>query len=193
MDRLRNRLRNGGQHTSFAALSSADCQSAFQHWVAFDRNASSDIPDKEHLMCPLLWCRKRFDDLGSCLQHLSTCPWLPNAWYWCPYCHRPESFTMQETETKDTVQCRLRRKLSKLKRAVSFFRRFGPKTASLEIDSPPPYEPECWNKYELEGLSGSLLQTSPAFETQSKAVCNSMQKLITVCLIIVLSSTSHVG
>ena len=100
---------------------------------------------------------------------------------------------MQETETKDTVQCRLRRKLSKLKRAVSFFRRFGPKSASLQIDSPPPYEPECWNKYELDGLSGSFLQTSSAFETQPKAVCNSMQKLVNVCLIVVFSSRSHVG
>lgn len=85
---------------------------------------------------------------------------------------------MQRTESKDNVQHRLRRKLSKLRRAVSFFRRFGHKGSSLEIDSPPPYERECWNKCELDGLSESLLQTSPTYGTQSIAVCIFLQKLI---------------
>lgn len=41
-------------------------------------------------------CLTAFDNLESCLAHLSTCPWLSNAWYWCPFCTRPEQFAKPE-------------------------------------------------------------------------------------------------
>ena len=104
---------------------------AFQHWVAFVRNASPDVLAKEHLMCPLLWCRDDFKSLDSCLKHVSTCPWLPNAWYWCPLCHRPERFTAQQSRTEKNLKDCGQWKESKVKRAVSFFKHFGRRCASV--------------------------------------------------------------
>lgn len=53
-------------------------------------------PRKEHfigpLRCPLIGCPISFESLGLCLQHLTTCAWLSNSWYWCPLCQRPERF-----------------------------------------------------------------------------------------------------
>lgn len=42
-------------------------------------------------MCPLMWCRCRFNDLPTTLNHISICPWISNGWYWCPFCSRPEN------------------------------------------------------------------------------------------------------
>lgn len=86
-------------------------------------------------MCPLLWCRKTFDDLASTLQHVSECPWLSNAWYWCPYCCRPESFMASEEPCAETMQYKLQRKDSKLRRAVTFFKHLGMKSCSRHKSS----------------------------------------------------------
>lgn len=169
--RLRNFLRTGCQHNTCPNFSLSECQTAFQHWVAFDRNASPDIFDQEYLICPLLWCRKRFEDLGSCLQHLPTCPWLPSAMYWCPYCHRPESFASLGLDNKTNPQHRLRRKLAK--RAASFFRRFGRKNASFESDLSSPGASDLGGgKCELDVCSFSHREKQPAPVTQVYAVCN---------------------
>ncbi|KAL8940422.1 MAG: hypothetical protein Q9216_002827 [Gyalolechia sp. 2 TL-2023] len=48
------------------------------------------------IQCPLIGCRSAFDNLESCLAHLAECAWLSNAWYWCPFCVRPERFTAQD-------------------------------------------------------------------------------------------------
>lgn len=86
-------------------------------------------------MCPLLWCRESFDNLASTLQHVSECPWLSNAWYWCPYCCRPESFKVFEEPCVDTTQHKLQRKDSKLRRAVTFFKHLGLKSCSRHKNS----------------------------------------------------------
>lgn len=132
-------------------LSEGECQVAFQHWVAYVRGGDygypSDITTKEHLRCPLLWCRESFDNLTSTLQHVSQCPWLLNAWYWCPYCCRPESFMASEEPSINSRQDKLRRKDSKLRRAVTFFKHFGHKSCSRHK------------------TSGSAAQGSESFDT----------------------------
>ena len=117
-------------------LSQGECQIAFQHWVAYIRGGNcghpSDVPAKEHLRCPLLGCRESLDNLAATLQHVSECPWLSNAWYWCIYCRRPESFiaSQEPYADTDTVQHKVQRKGSKLKRAVTFFKHLGLKSCS---------------------------------------------------------------
>ena len=113
-------------------ISQAECQMAFQHWVAYIRGSDigdpSDATAKEHLRCPLLWCRENFDSLAPTLQHVSQCPSLSNAWYWCPYCCRPENFKASEEQCAEPQQQGIKRKDSKLKRAVTFFKHLGLKS-----------------------------------------------------------------
>ena len=89
-------------------------------------------------MCPLLWCRERFDSLASTLQHVSECPWLSNTWYWCPYCCRPESFVGSKDPDADLPNPKLQRKDSKLRRAVTFFKHLGHKSCSRHKRSGSP-------------------------------------------------------
>lgn len=120
-------------------LSHREFQMAFQHWIAYIRPVDcghrSDATAKEHLMCPLLWCRETFDNLASTLHHVSECPWLSNTWYWCPYCGRPESFMAYEEPRAETMQYKLQRKDSKLRRAVMFFKHLGLKSCSRHKSS----------------------------------------------------------
>lgn len=122
-------------------LSQGECQIAFQHWVAYIRGGDcghpSDVSAKEHLRCPLLWCRESLDNLAATLQHVSECPWLSNAWYWCPYCCRPESFLASQEPYPDTLQRSVQRKGSKLKRAVTFFKHLGLKSCSRHKNPEP--------------------------------------------------------
>lgn len=131
---LQHYLRQMNPKAPSYVLSKGECQVAFQHWVAYvrggDHGYPSDITAKEHLRCPLLWCRESFDNLASTLQHVSECPWLSDAWYWCPYCCRPESFMASEEPCLNSREDKLRRKDSKLKRAVTFFKQLGHKSCS---------------------------------------------------------------
>lgn len=110
---------------AFSKLSARECQMAFQNWVAYGRVVTTDSSARENLTCPLLWCRHKFENLESCLQHVSTCQWLPNAWYWCPQCRRAELFTLEEADSTFPSSHPVRRKDSKLRRAVSFFKQIG--------------------------------------------------------------------
>jgi len=125
--RLHDYLEGGDCVNTFAKLSDRECQLAFQNWVAYGRTSCPDVRAKEHLTCPLLWCRHRFESLASCLQHVSVCPWLSNAYYWCSQCQRAERFTPHDLGHKLFPSANLERKNSKLKRAVTFFKRFGRK------------------------------------------------------------------
>lgn len=125
--RLRDYLEGDDHESTFARLSERECQLAFQNWTAYGRTSSPNVRAKEHLTCPLLWCRHRFENLASCLQHVSVCPWLPNAYYWCPLCQRAERFTPDDLGHKLFPSATLDRRDSKLKRAVTFFKRFGRK------------------------------------------------------------------
>ena len=65
---------------------------AFQHWVAYDLYGRCKQDTAGQLRCPLLGCSTAFESLGLCLQHLTSCAWLFNSWYWCPRCNSPECF-----------------------------------------------------------------------------------------------------
>ncbi len=67
-------------------------QLAFQLWVAYDLYGRCNEDFAGQLRCPLIGCSISFESLGLCLQHLPTCAWLSNSWYWCPLCQRPERF-----------------------------------------------------------------------------------------------------
>lgn len=148
---LQHYLRQMNPKAPSYVLSKGECQVAFQHWVAYVRGGDHgypyDITAKEHLRCPLLWCRESFDNLATTLQHVSECPWLSNAWYWCPYCCRPESFIFSEEPFINAREDKLRRKDSKLKRAMTFFKHLGHKSCS-------PHK-----------HSGSAAQGSESFDT----------------------------
>lgn len=77
-------------------------------------------------MCPMLWCRDTFEDQLETMNHVPTCCWLSDTWYWCPSCSRPETF-MDCGGTGGQVP--LQRKESRLKRAMTFFKHFGRRTS----------------------------------------------------------------
>lgn len=79
-------------------------QLAFQHWVAYDLYGDKNKRTPGQIRCPLLGCLSGFDDLESCLAHLAKCTWLSNAWYWCPFCVRPEIFIAQDQDSASTVE-----------------------------------------------------------------------------------------
>lgn len=89
-------------------------------------------------MCPLLWCRMSFKDLASVLDHVSSCPWLSDAWYWCPFCCLPERFTTVKAPSKETPHSTNVGKQTKFKRAaVAFFQTLGLKQGRLRSLSTP--------------------------------------------------------
>ena len=114
------RLVNSSQN-----ISEGQRQMTFQNWVAYGRSQSCDVSEKENLMCPLLWCRGNFANLASTLNHVATCPWLSNGWYWCPHCCRPEQFVDTERSCGEIRGYPPQRKACKLKRAVEFFKHLG--------------------------------------------------------------------
>ena len=121
---------------------------AFQNWVAYGRTVSPNGRAREHLTCPLLWCRHNFENLESCLQHVSSCQWLPNAWYWCTQCQRAELFTAEESNPALPYPYSVRQKDSKLKRAVSFFKQIGRRSHSQQRELTSVNNPSC-NKAKL--------------------------------------------
>lgn len=156
MNRLQSYVQRQGRHGENSDLSPLQCQIVFQNWVAYDRNCSLEIDKKERLICPLLCCRSELEDVSSCLRHLLNCPWLSNAWYWCPHCHRPELFIYGE----DGVQRRVQRKESKLRRAVTFFKQFRRKTFShAKQRTPPSLRPK--KIYELDDSSDQTVPKLP--------------------------------
>ena len=156
------RLLNNSQN-----ISEGQRQMAFQNWVAYGRPQSCDVSEKENLMCPLLWCRSNFANLASTLNHVATCPWLSDGWYWCPRCCRPEQFVDSERSCGETRRYIPQRKGSKLKRAVEFFKHLGlkkcPKScrpAKRFRSSNPEYEESPKEIYgQLE--TSELADTSP--------------------------------
>lgn len=75
-----------------ANLSQPQCEILFLHWVVTERNVSPYLSPTERLTCPVLWCGINFDNHESLLCHLKDCPHLSASGYWCPRCHRAESF-----------------------------------------------------------------------------------------------------
>ena len=151
--RLRYYLRQRNTKPPSYVLSHGECQVAFQHWVAYvrghDDGNTSEFTAKEHLTCPLLWCRKSFDNLTSTLNHIDKCPWLSNTWYWCPSCCRPESFLAFDEPCINPRQCVIQRRDSKLRRAMTFFKHIGFKSCSRHetLKSSATSEPESFDMW----------------------------------------------
>jgi len=113
-------------------LSEQECLKMFRYWTFHIRPNLPGTRLKEYLMCPMLWCREPFNDLSSLMQHVSTCDWLSNAWYWCPQCSRPERFMGHSNVSLTGRNHVLRRKESTLRKAVTFFKHLGRKASSRE-------------------------------------------------------------
>lgn len=75
-----------------ANLSQPACEIVFLHWVVTERTLSPYLSPIERLTCPVLWCGINFDNDESLFCHLKDCPHLSTSGYWCPRCHRAESF-----------------------------------------------------------------------------------------------------
>lgn len=73
-------------------------------------------------MCPLLWCRTSFNDVAAVAEHLSSCPWLSDGLYWCPFCRRPERFTPTEATSTAIPHAVDLGQETKFQRAVAFFK-----------------------------------------------------------------------
>lgn len=111
--------------TSLGALSTHGCKSSFLDWVTNLRPQTKDIVREELLMCPMLWCRESFESNALAIRHVNQCPYLTNAWYWCPCCSRPERFLLCDKGCDASEPPRLQLKKSRLAKAVSYFNVLG--------------------------------------------------------------------
>ena len=127
-------MRYGHGSQALAPMSDDESQLHFLHWVKSTRTASSEsfpeISGQEKLTCPLIWCRTSFKDLSSTLEHVSACPLLSDACYWCPYCGRPERFKKRESISPETIHENERGKEQIYRRAVAFFQSPGHQASS---------------------------------------------------------------
>lgn len=98
-------------------LSQVESEIIFQHWVVTERNDLTYSSPKERLTCPLLWCGINFDNHDSLLRHLQDCPQLSTSGYWCPRCHRAESFASNKIAGSD-CQSPVQKKPSRLKKLL---------------------------------------------------------------------------
>ena len=141
---------------------------AFLHWVAYIH--------KDRLICPLSKCQEgEFRDLEEFLGHVSTCQWLPDADYWCPYCQKQERFGISELQGGFLAM----HQIGKLKKAL--FKRIG--CGSDSTAEEPPANPR-YHQGEAEGEGAQisvnlldkehtaghvyLMQGSPDFEKTEK-------------------------
>ena len=101
-----------------------------------------DLSPKERLTCPLLWCGVSFVDNESLLRHLKNCPQLPASGYWCPRCHRAESFAttkIPEAIPRSANQSPVHKKPSRLRKI--FCKYFSRKRAT-DPKKDPTTKPE---------------------------------------------------
>ena len=154
------RLVNNSQN-----VSEGQRQMAFQNWVAYRRPQSCDVSEKENLTCPLLWCRSNFTNLASTLNHVATCTWLSDGWYWCPHCCRPEQFVDTERSCGEVRGYTPQRKGSKLKRAVEFFKHLGLKKCLKSCRSTKRFRSSNPEYEELPKEMYGQLETSELADT----------------------------
>jgi len=92
----------------------------------------------------------------SFLSHVSTCDWLSEADYWCPYCCRQEHFGVSELE-RGSFNNGQPNKESKMKKACDFFKRFGRIGRRSPIFEDASY-PSHGNRRELEGTTSCPIE-----------------------------------
>lgn len=135
-----------------------ECVKAFRYWVDNSRFDTSAYLTKEHLTCPMLWCRDTFKDRLETMNHVPTCCWLANTWYWCPSCSRPETFLDCGGSGR---QVPLQRKESKLRRAMAFFKQFGRRTSvkgkiTWSLPSVKAWEMADTSRYAIEDVKAPI-------------------------------------
>lgn len=103
----------------------------------------------------MLWCGIKFGDHESLLRHLKDCSQLSASEYWCPCCHRAESFAsnkIPEPLPGSDNQSPFLKKHSLLKRFLR--KRFSRKRATDPREDPPkitnPSEQELHSNHILE-------------------------------------------
>jgi hypothetical protein len=98
-------------------------ESRFLNWVAYHRSLAgpSQITDDERLRCPIMWCRRLFDNQNALLEHVFNCAHYSNGWYWCFHCQMEECFSSCQCKHcqvppfgKERLSVRVRRLLQKL-------------------------------------------------------------------------------
>ena len=88
-------------------------------------------------MCPMLWCRREFDDIQSTAFHISNCSRLSEGLYWCSQCSRPEKFTgYAKSALTNRHFSNHKRKLS-VRKAVAFFKNLGRKLLAKDTKTRP--------------------------------------------------------
>lgn len=146
-------------------------QSSFLDWVKTIRLHATDVDVDEILTCPLIWCRKSFQNSNAIICHIDQCPHLWNAWYWCPHCGRPERYLECNTECEIVPKPRMFEKLNHgltvafLKRLFRWCRRrsFGEtqnpsdavETTSGDVSGLEPLQPDRANTPSPQELLGS--------------------------------------
>ncbi|MCJ1394847.1 hypothetical protein MMC18_008886 [Xylographa bjoerkii] len=148
------------------------CQERFLRWVAYERLFDTSILREERFTCPLLWCRRRFDDPRRLLEHVLVCDRLREGEYWCPEHQAPERFT-----SPIAAKYRSSLKLSVcLRHAVRIIRRLGSRRSKnirpFELEAhqvPQPSNDHMWIEAENGMMSkreraGAELSTTRSCE-----------------------------
>lgn len=118
-----------------ANLSQPECEIFFQYWVVTERQRSPNLSHIERLTCPVLWCGINFDNEASLLCHLKDCPHLSASYYWCPRCHRAESFASYKRPVPSpSCQSPVQKRPSPLKKLLH--KHFCRKSASVSSQDP---------------------------------------------------------
>lgn len=118
-----------------ANLSQPECEIFFQYWVVTERQRSPNLSHIERLTCPVLWCGINFDNEASLLCHLKDCPHLSASDYWCPRCHRAESFASYKRPVPSpSCQSPVQKRPSRLKKLLH--KHFCRKSASDSSQDP---------------------------------------------------------
>ena len=118
-----------------------DSEERFLRWVAYERLIDDNILREERFTCPLLWCRKRFDDPKTLLKHVLVCDQLREGTYWCPEHQAPERFSTPVSGKHRSIP-----KLSVcLRNAVRIIRRLGSRrsknNALFELEAHQAHQP----------------------------------------------------
>ena len=164
------------EFADYHSLSQQSRKLRFQLWVAFCRTPAQKIPKLERLSCPLLWCRKSFDEHEKLVDHVSNCSFLKEGRYWCPYCQRVEYFAEPEGKhVNGPSSSHKHHSKHMLKEAVNALRKFGSK--SLRMATHPTRslngQEKRWSKKQSKaGQKGSLQElmgTTQFLELESSA------------------------
>lgn len=132
-----------------ANLSQPECEIVFLHWVVTERNLLPKLSLTERLTCPVLWCHENFDNDDSLLCHLKGCPHLSASSYWCPRCHRAESFASYKIPVpRPSYQTPVQKKPSLLKKLLqTHFSRKGDSDTSQNSTMKPKLHQQEFYSY----------------------------------------------